>query len=136
MSNDVAACQQIYRREALGFLHYVRQAVPFSVTKDKQLTADVLALALREANAVQTFGEFLEEARMSVPLVGAFPTQFTNYNFINIRKLLPLLAESQRTSIAQLKNDLSSFAEGKAKQHVEQLLACKQQTASELLRLT
>src|SRR6478735_2737986 len=80
---------EAYRRERLSFMQYVRQATPYAGPADRPLLERVRELAAAEAAGLDGFAEYLDDARVPVPFLGAFPTAFTNYNFVAIRKLLP-----------------------------------------------
>src|SRR5436305_11598980 len=91
-----------YRRGRLSFLQYVRQATPYAGPADRPLLERVRELADAEAAGLDGFAEYLDDARVAVPYVGAFPTAFTNYNFVAIRKLLPALIADEAAGLVAL----------------------------------
>ena len=126
---------EAYRRERLSFLQYVRQATPYAGPADRQLLERVRALADAEAAELDGFGEFLDAERASVPYLGAFPSTFTNYNFVAIRKLVPRLIEDQRLGLEALQADIAALPAGSAQTRLEKLAEAKRMHLTELEKL-
>jgi hypothetical protein len=126
---------EAYRQERLSFLQYVRQATPYAGPADRPLLERVLALADAEAAGLDGFAEYLDEARVPVPFVGAFPTAFTNYNFIAIRKLLPDLIADEARGLAALEKDAAELPPGDARTWLEKIAEAKRLHLTELEKL-
>lgn len=127
---------ETYRRERLSFLQYVRQATPYAGRADRPLLDRVWELARAEAEALGGFAEYLDRSRVSVAFVGAFPTVFTNYNFIAVRKLLPELIADGRRSLAALERDMAEMPVGEARSWLVKLADAKRAHLTELEKLT
>jgi hypothetical protein len=126
----------VYRRELLSFLQYVRQAPPYAAAADRPTVVKLQQMADEERAALKALGEYLDRARVTLPHVGAFPTAFTNYNFVALRKVLQILREDQAKGLAQLEQDVAGLPEGPDRAEVEKLVALKRRHLTELEALT
>jgi hypothetical protein len=124
-----------YRRERLSFLQYIRQATPYAGPADRVVAARVHELAEAEAATLDAFGEFLDRQRITVPYLGAFPTSFTNYNFIAVRKLLPSLIADEDRGLKALEADIAALDPGEARSWLEKLADGKRMHGIELGKL-
>jgi hypothetical protein len=131
-----AALVDVYRRELLSFLQYVNQASPYAGAKDRQFLERVRELARLEGTELERFAGWLDRNHIAPPYVGAFPTAFTNYNFVALRKLLPEIIADERRGISALERDASAFPAGDARVWVETLAATKRLHVNELERLS
>jgi hypothetical protein len=122
----------IYRRERLSFLQYIRQTTPYAGPADKAILNRVRELGNIEAGALDGFGEFLSRNRITIPHVGAFPSPFTNYNFVAVRTLLPRLVEDEARGLASLERDVASLPLGEVRSWVEKLAESKRMHLTEL----
>ena len=127
---------ELYRRERLSFLQYVGQATPYADPADRPMRDRVLELARAEAAGLDEFGDYLERHHVTLPRVGAFPTPFTNYNFVAIRKLVPDLVALERRGLQALQHDVAVLPEGDFRKLVQELAAAKQTHLNELEKLT
>jgi hypothetical protein len=125
----------IYRRERLSFLQYVRQATPYAGPADRPTLARVRELAGAELAATDRFGAYLDRNRITLPHVGAFPTSFTNYNFIAVGKLLAPLRQDAARGAAELERDAITLPLGEARTLVDELAVAKRMHISELEKL-
>src|SRR5262249_61627081 len=64
--------------------------------------------------------------------VGAFPSSFTNYNFVVVRKLLPEVVADHTRALAELEHDLAKLPPGDVRDQVENLAAVKRMHLTEL----
>jgi hypothetical protein len=126
---------EAYRRERLSFLQYVRQATPYAGPADRATLQRVRELARAEAADLDGFAEYLDGARVSVQYLGAFPSAFTNYNFVAIRKLLPELVADEARGLAALEGDAVALPPGEARTWLERLAAAKRLHLTELEKL-
>ena len=110
---------EAYGRERLSFLQYVRQATPYAGPADRPLLERVRELAGAEAAGLDGFAAYLDESRVSVRSAGAFPSAFTNYNFVDIRKLLPELVADEARGLAGLERDAAALPPGEARAWLE-----------------
>jgi hypothetical protein len=127
---------EIYRRERLSFLQYVGQATPYADPADRPMRDRVLELARAEATRLDEFGDYLEQHHVTLPRVGAFPTTFTNYNFVQVRKLVPELVADERRGLQALQHDVTTLPDGQFRTLVQELVAAKQTRLNELEKLT
>jgi hypothetical protein len=131
-----ASLLEIYRRERLSFLQYVGQASPYAGPADRPMRDRVLELARTEAAELNELAEYLDRNHVTLSSVGAFPTAFTNYNFVAVRKLVPELVVDERRGLQALQYDAALLPEGENRALVEKLAAAKQTHLNELEKLT
>ncbi len=124
-----------YRRERLSFLQYVRQATPYADRVDRPTLERVRELADAESTALDGFAEYLDRHRVTVPHIGTFPTVFTNFNFIAIRKLLPELIADEARGLAALELDAGQVSAGEGRTRLETLVEAKRMHLREFEKL-
>lgn len=124
-----------YCREKLSFLQYVGQSVPYASTADRPIVERLHELARSEAAELESLADYLRAKRISVPHIGAFPSAFTNYNFIAVRKLLPQLVADEGRGLADLERDAAALSAGKHRDWIEKLSLTKRMHISELEKL-
>ena len=124
-----------YRRERLSFLQYIRQATPYAGPADRPVLDRVRELAGAEAAGLDGFAEYLDRNRVVIRFLGAFPTTFTNYNFIAVRKLLPELAADEARGLAALERDALASPTGESRTWLEKLAEAKRMHLTELEKL-
>ena len=124
-----------YRRGRLSFLQYARQALPYAGPADRPLLDRVRELADAEAAELDRLAERLDGRRVVIPHVGAFPSAYTNYNFVAIRKLLPRLREDEAGGLAELERDINSLPSGDSRTCLEELAQKKRMHLAELDKL-
>lgn len=126
---------EAYRRGRLSFLQYIRQATPYAGPADRALLDSVRELAGAEAAALDALAGYLDDNRVTVPYLGAFPTAFTNYNFVAIRKLLPELIADETRGLDALEHGLATLPPGAARMWVEKLAEVKRMHRDKLAKL-
>jgi hypothetical protein len=124
-----------YRRERLSFLQYVREASPFAALEERPVLDRVRDLAAAEAAALDGLGEYLDRNRVPLPHVGAFPTPFTNYNFVAVRKLIPRLVDDEARGLTALERDAAGLPPGEARTWLEKLAESKRMHLTELEKM-
>jgi hypothetical protein len=133
--DERAVLVDAYRRERLSFLQYVRQASPFAGPEDKGVLDRIRDIADAESASLDALGEYLDRNRIVVTHVGAFPTSFTNYNFVAVRKLVPGLVGDETRGLAALGRDASALAPGEARTWLERLAESKRMHLNELEKM-
>ena len=133
--NDRDTLLGIYRRERLSFLQYVGQSTPYASPADRPTLTRVHELARAESAAMDRFGDYLDRSRITLPHLGAFPTTFTNYNFIAVGKLLTPLRQDAARGVVDLERDAAALPTGAAKLLVEELAVAKRMHLNELEKL-
>lgn len=117
-----ARIQELFRRENRSFLQYIAQATPWASAADRPLVDKLNRLAAEELQALEALAGWMDAVRIPPPYLGAFPTGFMNYNFVDIRKLLKPLSSEQRQELADLETDARSIADASARRQVEALV--------------
>ena len=89
-------------------------------------------LADEELAALEALAHWMESKNISVPYLGAFPTRFSSFNFVDIRKLLKPLSTEQRKELANLEADAKALPDGDAKKQVEVLVELNRKHLAEM----
>ena len=124
-----------FRRESLSFLQYVRQATPYASAIDRPMLERIREMAQAELAEIEMLVDYLDRSRVTLPHLGAFPSEFTNYNFVAIRKLIPLLVTDEARGLEALDRDVSCLIPGEARQRMEKLTEAKRMHLSDLQKL-
>ena len=122
-----AQVQQLLRRESRSFLQYISDSFPWTTPEETDALAQLQKVTDEERSANAALGRFLVRQRITPPHLGPYPVAFTTLNFVSLDHLLPLLAAYERRAIADLENDLVSFADPEGREQVRKLLDMKRQ---------
>lgn len=126
------ALLESYRREGLSLLQYVRQATPYASKSDRPLADRIRAIAESESKCLDVMANELADARLTVPSLGGFPSEHANFNYFDVRKLLPYLITEQERLIDCLRNEITEDEGGIR----PELLRLKESHCSELKTLS
>jgi len=129
---DAQSLQETFRREYRSLLQYVSGAAPFARGADIALRDSVLRIAGEEERALEAFGEFLDENRVTLPYLGSFPMDFMDLNFVTIRHLLPKLLKEQKKDLVVLETEASVHTDSIARGAVERLVELHRRHLKEL----
>lgn len=127
--------QNILRRETRSLLQYVGEAFPWTTSREKEALASVQKMIIEERDAAAKLASFLARKRMSPTYLGPYPSNFTNVNFVTLAFLLPLLADYQKTLIADLERDLPRIADAEGAKVVQDILDLKRRHLATLQEL-
>lgn len=121
-----ARIQELFRRENRSFLQYIRNASPWASHADKLLVEKLNDLADEELAALGALANWMEAKNIPQPYLGAFPTRFSSFNFVDIRKLLKPLIVEQAKEIGDLEADAKTL-DSEARKQVEALVELNRQ---------
>jgi hypothetical protein len=121
----------LLRREARSFLQYVHESYPWAKGDSEKLRVAILQIAEAEAAHNAKLGRLMQKRHLPWPGLGAYPTSFTNSNFLDAAALVPKLLAAERQSLADLERDLLQVSDEETRaalqayrdlkrQHVEQ----------------
>jgi len=122
---DAVLLPEILRRECRSYLQYIRESFPWAKGKDVELLAKVLALTEAENQTLAELARQIQKRHITLPYLGAYPTDFTTSNFLAISFLLPRLAAQQRQAIAELERDLPFIQDAGLKEKFQAYLELK-----------
>jgi hypothetical protein len=114
--------QLVMRRGSRSLLHYVSEAVPWTGAEDRDTLARVQELIEEDRAAIAALGRLLRRHRVPPPYLGPYPEPFTTLNYLSLDRLLPLLVEHQRQSVAELEVVAASVADPEARLAMQHLL--------------
>lgn len=125
--------QNAIRREGRSLLQYADDSDPHAEDAAGQhIIAEVKRLAVRERDANTALGRLLVKNRLSPPWLGAFPVGFTSFNYLAVRRLLPLLTDYQRRGLAELEADIAATNDAEARAALHHVLDEKKATLARL----
>jgi hypothetical protein len=116
-----APIQEIFRRASRSFLQYISQATPWFREADRPLVLKIQQLAAEETEGLERLAEWMDSQGIALPYLGAFPITFTNFNFVDVRKLLKPLVAEQARQLARLEKEGKLLPGGESRKAVEAL---------------
>jgi cytosine/adenosine deaminase-related metal-dependent hydrolase len=130
--SDEEILSRIVRRESRSFLQYVRDSFPWASVGDAAIRDGIVAMADKEADRIAQLARFLQARRVPLPVLGPFPTSFTNSNFLAAQALIPRLLDDARHRLTLLNHDAELLHDEQARSLVE---AFRQEKQEHLHRL-
>jgi hypothetical protein len=102
---------KIVRREGRSFLQYVSEAFPWTTAEERAPLSQLQKLIAEEREATGRLMEFLARRSHTYPYLGSYPTGFTNFGYISLEHLLPMLVEYEGRSLGELECDLAEITD-------------------------
>ena len=133
---DATLVPEILRRESRSFLQYVHESFPWAHGSTEPLRAAVLSAATAEAEALAELAKMLQRRRIVVPFFGAYPTAFTNYNYMSVASLRPKLIADEKLGLADLERDIPNVVNTDLRAHLESYRDLKRKHIQELEALS
>lgn len=131
----VSALHALLRREGQSLLQYAHDAYPWTTPEERDVLAELRRIIRQEKEAADAVARLLSRRHLPLPFIGSYPASFTSINFISLSKLLSLLVQSERRSLAELQPELAAINDPEARLLVQRLAELKQRHAHELERL-
>lgn len=131
-ARSAAILQSVAEREGNSLLHYTYDSYPWTSSERRDLSGRLRTIIEWECRALAPVIRFLQDHRVPVPFLGAYPSDFTTTNYLAMGHLLPLLADDQRRSILALEADLDSVPDLAARPALARLLEAKRRHLVEL----
>lgn len=103
LPEELQQLHRVYLQEGRSLLQYVRFAKPYAVREERPRLVRLQEIVQSQGDILLQIGEQLRELRQPQSGFGNFPSEFTNYNYFDLRKLMPILVAEQTDRIAQLK---------------------------------
>jgi tRNA isopentenyl-2-thiomethyl-A-37 hydroxylase MiaE len=128
--------RELFRRENRSFLQYVNQASPWASAADHALVDKLGQMCAEELEALDALAVWMDAHSVSLPYLGSFPTNFTNFNFVAIRGLLKPLVAEQRKELADLEADANAVADPEAKKLLERLVGLNRKHLRDFEQMT
>src|SRR5207244_8212116 len=124
------------RRESMSPVQYGREAPLWVAGPDREALDKLRARAGAELKAVDALGKLLLARKVALSHLGPFPSEFSSFNDMALKYLLPILVREQRKARADLEADLPHVADGEAAALVKGLVELKRQHLTELDAIT
>ena len=126
----------LVRRESRSLLQYVREVPLWVAGPDREALDKLRARAGAELKAVDALGKHLLARKAALSHLGPFPSEFSSFNDMALKHLLPILVREQRRALADLEADLPHVADADAAAVVRELLEFKRRDLADLESLT
>ena len=127
---------ELVRRESRSFLQYVRESFPWADGKGAGLRDKLLAMSAAEGEHIAKIGRLLAKRHIPMPGLGAYPTSFTNYNFLDAVSLVPKLLAAERQTLADLERDLFHVSDDEIRGALDALRELKRKHLAEFESLS
>jgi len=131
-----AVLEEIVRRESRSLLSYVGDAYPWATAAGELALARLREIVRANGEAVTALGTYLTRNKARMPFLGAYPSNFTSWNFIALAYLIPRLVTTEELLLRALEADVAALRAGEARAQAEKLLAVKRQNLEALRGLT
>lgn len=100
-ASSLASLQNLVSISRRSLLQYVNDACPFATAATNEIRTRVLSAAAEEREVIARLARILQKHHVRPFVGGSYPAHFTQYNFINVEHLAPmLLAENQQQLVA------------------------------------
>lgn len=119
--------QEIIYQEGRSFLRYTVDADPIIHSTQRQTWANIATNAQKEFAVLDQLLEQFAKLKLRSPALGDYPMTFTNYHFVNLKTLFPLLIENHNKALSFLNVNLPQLPDVWQKL-VGQLVQDKKQT--------
>jgi hypothetical protein len=126
----------LVRRESRSLMQYVREVPLWVAGPDRETFGKLRALAGAELKAVDALGKLLLARKAALSFLGPFPSEYSSFNDMALKHLLPILVREQRKALADLEADLPHVADAEAAALVKGLVELKRQHLAELEAMT
>ncbi|MCI0381369.1 MAG: hypothetical protein L0215_27610 [Gemmataceae bacterium] len=120
-----ALLQDLVRKEGRSLLQYVNECNPWTTAKTQAFMPRLKQMVKEEQEAATGIVRFLMKRRQRPPYLGAYPTSFTNINFIALESMLPYLVDYQKERIAEIEKDLAALTDPEVRSLVYSLWEMK-----------
>jgi hypothetical protein len=135
-NQTITILQKQIRRTGRSFLSYVHESFPWTRgNSDRALLETIQHMVRHEREAVTAIARFLQTQRSGPPYLGAYPMNFTSYNFLQADRLIPLLIGHEEADINDLENDLDLVNDDEARGRLDRLLRAKKEHLAALKEL-
>ena len=124
-----ARLEAIVRRESRSLLQYVSESFPWVTPDEREALAQFKRLVDEERQGAGGLTRLLARRGHAFPYIGPYPMEYTTINYVSLEHLLPLLAGTERCSLAGLENDLAAIQDPEARAEVEKIVALKRRHA-------
>ncbi len=119
--------QEIIYQEGRSFLRYTVDADPIIHSTQRQSWGNIASNAQKEFGLLDKLLEHFAKLKLRPPALGDYPMTFTNYHFVTLKTLFPLLIENHNKALSFLNVNLPQLPEDWQKL-VGQLVEVKKQT--------
>ncbi len=120
-----ALLQDIVQRENRSLLQYVRESYPWISSEEHEALAKIQEMIEEEGQGAGDLIRLLQRRKLPPPYLGSYPMGFTNFSFVSLDHMLPLLAANERQGIDQLQRDIESVSDAEARELLHKILAKK-----------
>jgi hypothetical protein len=120
-----AVLQDLMLRESHSLLHYVCESFPWITSREQEALNRLQQINREDLHVMSNLARFLFKHHIVPAALGSYPMSYTTINYTALDHLVPLLIDAQKKRIGELQQGLPRITHAEARQHVEQLLATK-----------
>jgi hypothetical protein len=131
-ANSLSQLYQVIVKDGRSYLQYLSEAYPWATAQKQPELATLLALAKEEGEAVARIARFLQKNHLNPPRFGAYPSVYTNDNFVALDYVVPILLREATARVAQLEGAVGHVADGDARKLLEGYLETKRRQLAAL----
>jgi rubrerythrin len=124
--------QEIVQRESRSLLQYVSESYPWITAAEQDLLAKMRTMIEEERQGAGDLIRLLYRRKLPPPYPGFYPTSFTNFSFVSLDHMLPLLAANERQGIDQLQSDSEKVSDAEVKGLLQRILDKKRRHLEQL----
>jgi hypothetical protein len=125
------------RRTGRSLLQYAGESYPWVRDSAGLGTLTSIQHMIGEEQQASTpIIKYLRRYHVPPPHLGPYPMQFTNFNFLAVRRLLELLVEHQDEDVTALEANLRPVHDGEARRLLQHLFEVKKRHLESLREMT
>jgi hypothetical protein len=139
MTMDAGSQSLFSRLISMGsssLLQYVSESFPWSADPAHAALDVVQSVAHEERDEVVRLTRMLQKRHLPLPVIGAYPSHFTNINFVSLDYLLPKLCSEHEKEIAEIESKLYQVGDDDIREEVQGYLDMKRRHLQTLQGLT
>jgi hypothetical protein len=116
--------QDLFLRQTRSLLRYVSESFPWIAQDEQDAAGRLQQMVDEETECCAQLARFMTRHRVVPPLLGSYPSAFTNINYVSLDHLVPLLTDDARHEIAHAETALAQVS-AECRPAVEAVLAMK-----------
>jgi rubrerythrin len=135
-AHTYALLQDIIHRESRSLLQYVSDSYPWITPEERIALATIQEIIEEERQGAGDLIRLLQRRKLPPSYLGSYPTSFTNFSFVSLDHMLPLLGANERQGIDQLQQDIQSVSDAEARELLQKTLDKKRRHLEVLQSMT
>lgn len=134
-ANSLSQLVQVIVKDGRSYLQYLSEAFPWATAQKQPALATLFALAKEEGEAVTHIARYLQKNRLNPPRFGAYPSVYTNDNFVALDYVVPILLRETKTRVVELEAAIGQVANDDARKLLTGYLELKRRQLAALAEI-